>query len=67
MDPEVAWQIIVDYINETKRDKTLYVQAAINLSKWIEKGGFAPMITGHDKMDCYIVMAVCDLILFNGG
>lgn len=61
MGPEELWKIIIT----EEYDKKQYIDAAINLITWIEKGGFPPKVTGKDRVDRFIVRSVCDQVLSN--
>ena len=63
MDPDYAWQAIVDGYSQRTRERAELYDAADGLREWIRKDGFAPRITGNVDLDRKIAVCVCDSLI----
>lgn len=61
MDPDAAFYELSEDVQHNEWDEAK--ETARNLRRWLENGGFAPKITGHESFDRLCARAACNAVL----
>ncbi len=61
MDPDAAWYEISEYVQNAEWAEAR--ERALDLRHWLETGGLAPKITGHESFDRIAAKAACNAVL----
>lgn len=61
MDPDAAFYEMAEAVAHA--EWTEAKERAKDLRHWLETGGFAPKITGHDQFDRIAAKAACNAVL----